>query len=255
MFETANLSYGKTTRRLWQTCLGVTGEVILLGCAVLVPVLSPQVLPRAVLTTMLAPPGVPPPAPPPGPVVRPRGPRISRQLSSDVLFAPDRVPTVTPTIVDAPRIEATVGLGIEGGIPGAIGTSASGGIISSILSAATLVAPAAPRAMHAPPPDEPAPAPPKRIRLGGGVRMAETVYRPEPLYPPLARQMRVSGTVELVGVIGVDGRLRELRVVSGHPLLARAALEAVSKWIYQPTLLNGDPVEVIAPITVTFRLN
>ena len=85
--------------------------------------------------------------------------------------------------------------------------------------------------------------------------MAETIYRPEPSYPPLARQARVSGTVQLEGVIGTDGRLKELRVVSGHPLLARAALEAVSQWVYKPTLLNGRPVEVIAPITVTFRLN
>jgi protein TonB len=85
--------------------------------------------------------------------------------------------------------------------------------------------------------------------------MAEAVFRPEPPYPPLARQARVSGTVELQGVIGIDGHLKELRVVSGHPLLARAALETVSRWIYKPTLLNGKAVEVIAPITVTFRLN
>lgn len=67
--------------------------------------------------------------------------------------------------------------------------------------------------------------------------------------------MRVSGVVELIGVIGTDGRIKELRVKSGHPLLARAALEAVARWIYKPTRLNGSPVEVEAPITVTFRLN
>ena len=94
-----------------------------------------------------------------------------------------------------------------------------------------------------------------RFREGGLVRRAELVFRPEPQYPALARQMRISGTVELEGVIGTDGHLRELRIVSGHPLLARAALQAVSQWVYKPTLLNGDPVEVIAPITVTFRLN
>ena len=81
------------------------------------------------------------------------------------------------------------------------------------------------------------------------------MHRVEPQYPEMARKMRVAGVVELEGVIGTDGRLRELRVVNGHPLLARAALEAVRQWIYAPTTLNGDPVEVIAPITVTFRLN
>ena len=87
------------------------------------------------------------------------------------------------------------------------------------------------------------------------MRLAEPIFRPEPPYPPLARQARVSGIVELEGVIGTDGHLRELRIVSGHPLLAHAALQAVSQWIYKPTTLNGDPVEVIAPIRITFTLN
>ncbi|MBZ5626034.1 MAG: energy transducer TonB, partial [Acidobacteriia bacterium] len=95
----------------------------------------------------------------------------------------------------------------------------------------------------------------KRVTVGGLVKMAQVLHRVEPQYPPLARQARVSGVVELVGVISIDGHLKELRLVSGHPLLARAAMEAVSQWIYSPTTLNGEPVEVIAPITVTFRLN
>lgn len=66
---------------------------------------------------------------------------------------------------------------------------------------------------------------------------------------------RVSGVVELEAVVGIDGRIRELRVKSGSPLLAPAAVEAVRQWIYEPTTLNGEPVEIIAPITVTFRLN
>lgn len=59
----------------------------------------------------------------------------------------------------------------------------------------------------------------------------------------------------LVAVVGSDGRIRELRVKSGNPLLAPAAVAAVRQWIYQPTTLNGEPVEIVAPITVTFRLN
>jgi protein TonB len=61
--------------------------------------------------------------------------------------------------------------------------------------------------------------------------------------------------VELTGVIATDGRIRELRVVSGNPFLAQAALDAVRQWIYEPTGLNGEPVEVVAPITVYFHLN
>ena len=85
--------------------------------------------------------------------------------------------------------------------------------------------------------------------------MARLVHRVDPVYPPFARQARISGTVELTGVIGIDGRIRELQIVHGHPFLAKAALEAVRQWMYEPTLLNGAAVEVIAPITVNFLLN
>src|SRR5262249_38066466 len=92
---------------------------------------------------------------------------------------------------------------------------------------------------------------PRRI---SSVQLAKIVHRVEPAYPVLARQARISGTVQLTGVIGIDGHIRELQVISGHPLLTKAALDAVPEWVYEPTLLNGEPVEVIAPITVTFRL-
>ncbi|MBZ5609349.1 MAG: energy transducer TonB [Acidobacteriia bacterium] len=84
--------------------------------------------------------------------------------------------------------------------------------------------------------------------------MAKLVKRVIPEYPPLARSARVSGTVHLVGIIAKDGAIRNLELVSGHPLLTRAALEAVAQWIFKPTLLNGEPVEVIAPIDVNFSL-
>ncbi len=85
--------------------------------------------------------------------------------------------------------------------------------------------------------------------------MARLIKRVEPVYPVLARQARISGTVELSGIIGTDGRVKQLRVLSGHPLLAKAALDAVRQWVFHATLLNGAPVEVIAPIPVAFRLN
>jgi len=84
--------------------------------------------------------------------------------------------------------------------------------------------------------------------------MAKLVRKVIPEYPPLAKTARVSGVVHLLGVIAKDGTIQNLQVIGGHPLLARAALEAVRQWIYQPTLLNGQPVEVIAPIDVNFTL-
>jgi periplasmic protein TonB len=81
------------------------------------------------------------------------------------------------------------------------------------------------------------------------------VRRILPVYPPLAKQARVSGTVRLQGIISKEGTIQQLQVVSGHPLLVPAAIEAVKQWIYRPTLLNGEPVEVIAPIDVNFTLS
>jgi protein TonB len=75
-----------------------------------------------------------------------------------------------------------------------------------------------------------------------------------PVYPALGRQVRVSGTVRLMGIIAKDGHIRELKLLSGHPMLSPAALDAVRQWIYSPTTLNGEPVEVEAPIDVIFEL-
>jgi protein TonB len=86
------------------------------------------------------------------------------------------------------------------------------------------------------------------------VEQALLVYRVEPRYPALARQMHLEGTVRLHAVIGIDGAVRELEVESGHPLLARAARDAVLQWRYRPTRLNGEPVEVETTITVIFEL-
>ena len=76
-----------------------------------------------------------------------------------------------------------------------------------------------------------------------------------PTYPPLAKQARIQGTVRFNAVIGKDGTIQNLTVVSGHPLLVPAATDAVKQWVYKPTLLNGEPVEVITQIDVNFTLS
>ena len=107
----------------------------------------------------------------------------------------------------------------------------------------------------APPPPKPVEKnQPSPLSVGGDVQMAKVIRKVIPEYPPLARSARISGVVRLIGVIGKDGTIQNLQLVSGHPLLARAAIEAVHQWVYKPTLLNGNPVEVIAPIEVRFTL-
>jgi protein TonB len=88
-----------------------------------------------------------------------------------------------------------------------------------------------------------------------GVSQGLLIHQVKPTYPPLARQARIQGTVVLQAVIGKDGSIQNLKVVSGHPMLAPAALEAVKQWRYKPYFLNGEPVEVDTTINVNFTLS
>jgi TonB family protein len=96
--------------------------------------------------------------------------------------------------------------------------------------------------------------PPVRIRVGGGVMQAKLVSQPIPTYPPEAKEARIQGVVKLNATIAKDGTIQHLEVISGHPLLIPAALDAVRQWVYEPTLLNGQPVEVVTEIDVNFTL-
>ena len=101
----------------------------------------------------------------------------------------------------------------------------------------------------------PSMTPPMRVSLAQNVLSESFCGGPiTPLYPPLARQTRVQGTVVLHVTIGTDGTIKELQVVSGHPLLIQAAIDDVKKWRYKPTLRNGKPVEVETQINVVFSL-
>jgi protein TonB len=217
--------------------------------------LWPQVLPRTTFITSLLPP-VPQGRPKP---VEDRPHRAETRafrmpvVLPNVLYAPASYPDKPVILVDPPTT-AAAGPWVEGGLPAGAQGGASNGVLDGILRAGSAPAPNTAETHHTAVAAAPSPEI-KRVRVGGNVKMAAILRRVEPQYPALAKAARVQGPVELVGVIGIDGRLKELRLVSGHPLLARAALDAVSQWLYAPTTLNGEPVEVIAPITVTFRLN
>jgi protein TonB len=135
-----------------------------------------------------------------------------------------------------------VGSGVAGGMPGGV----LGGIIGGIPSAA-------------PPPPPPPPvkkeAPTQRIKVGGNVQSAMIVRKTQPVYPPLAKSARVQGVVHLAAIIAKDGTIQELHSLGGPALLIQAAMDAVKTWIYKPTMLNGDPVQVETTIDVNFTLN
>jgi TonB family protein len=98
------------------------------------------------------------------------------------------------------------------------------------------------------------PAGPSRIKIGGSVQQTKLISQPHPVYPPDAKAARIQGVVKLSAIIGKDGSIQKLEVISGHPLLVPSALEAVQQWKYQTTLLNGQPVEVLTQIDVNYTL-
>jgi len=134
----------------------------------------------------------------------------------------------------------TPGAGVMGGISSSVVGGAPGGVLGGIVGSV--------------PAPQSAACAPGRIAVGGDVQSGKLASQTKPEYPPLARQARISGVVELSAIIGKDGRVANLSVVKGHPLLVQAALEAVKDWVYQPTLLNGQPAEVCTTIDVNFTL-
>jgi protein TonB len=154
------------------------------------------------------------------------------------MVQPKVIPQQVAMIEEEPLPPPVVG-GVVGGVDSGLAGGAAGGMLGGIIAA---------------PPPPPPPPPQERIRVGGQVQSARLLNQTRPVYPPLARQARIQGTVRLEAIINKEGFIEELSVVSGHPLLIQAALDAVSKWRYQPTLLNGVPVEVVTTIDVNFTL-
>ena len=246
----AYLIYSATKTDNWKRAtipIAYIFEGIIIGLFVLVPLIYTEALPSAQLMTFLAaPPPPPPPPPPPAPAVAPK--IVKRVTVEDIMKAPTVIPKTIARIKDEPEPapqSGTVGVvgGVPGGMPGGTVGGVLGGIIGGVLSNA------------APPPPPPKAATPKRIRVGGQVESAKLIFQPKPEYPPLAKMARIQGTVRLEAIISRDGTIQDLKVVSGHPLLVKAAMEAVQRWRYQPTLLNGDPVEVVTEIDVNFTLS
>lgn len=256
MFEQVLIADGPAAKRFWTTCAGVTGQCALVAAMMLAPMVWPEALPRPqALLTVLLPPVPPGPPPPPGEA----RPRMARAAASPKPFLTPTVQMIQPNAIpkgiaifdEAPPVDA--GPGVPGGMGKPGSTGVQGGLTGMF---ATTFAGPPPPVVH---PVEKAPAaapePITLVRTGGVVLAGKLISRSEPVYPPIARQMRVAGVVELLAVVGTDGRIRELQLLSGNPLLAPAALDAVKRWVYKPTYLNGMAVEVMAPITVTFKLN
>jgi protein TonB len=254
MFEQTFVGTGKTKKSytVMTAFLCQAGFVILL---VILPMVFYEQLPGATLfSSLVAPPPPPPPPPPPAAATPIKVVKvIPRQFDAGKLTAPKAVPKEVAVIKEEELPVQSAGVaGVVGGVPGGMAGGTPGGVLGGIIGSVPSAAPPPP-----PPPQkkEEKPVTPQRIRVGGNVQSASLVKQTRPVYPPLAKQARISGTVKLSAVISKDGTIQELTVVSGHPLLAPAALEAVKQWVYKPTLLNGEPVEVSTTIDVNFTLS
>lgn len=232
----------KKTNKPWTVAVSMIFQVAFLGILILIPLIYTEALPKTMMATMLtAPPPPPPPPPPPAAVqvvhVKPQ----AHLMDAGKLVAPKVIPKEVKIIKE--EAEPDVSVGMPGGVPGGVAGGSMGGVLGGVIGGMG----------GAPPPPRPHQTGP--LRVGGNVQAARIINRVQPSYPPLARQTRISGTVRLHAIISKDGTIRELEVINGHPLLQQAALDAVRQWRYQPTLLNGEPVEVDTTIDVIFSLN
>jgi len=244
MFEDSLIESGGKlkTKRGWTSLISFAIQVAIVGVMVLIPLIFTEALPKTQLMTFLVAP--PPPPPPPPPAAAPV--KVVKQIQTDIVNGQLRTPTKIPKKVEIikedeapPPVMATTG--VVGGVPGGVPGGSMGGVLGSIASAGSVAA-------------LPKVATPQRVRVSSGVQSGLLVRKVQPTYPPLARQARIQGTVVLQAQISKTGDIENLQLVSGHPMLAPAAIEAVKQWKYKPYLLNGEPVEVETTVQVNFSL-
>lgn len=235
-------------RRRFATALSFTFQCMLIGVLLIVPLMFTEALPKQQLLTFLVAPLPPPPPPPPAAEAVAK---VVREIQSDLLTSgqlrtPSRIPEKVQMIreEEAPPPLPAMG-GVVGGVPGGIPGGQLGGVIGGIVSQTSSLAAVPKLAL----------AQPKRVRISQGVTKGLLIQKIEPKYPSLSLQAHIWGQVVLRAIIGKDGDIKELVLVSGHPLLAPAAIEAVRQWHYRAYLLNGEPVEVETIVTVNFQIS
>jgi protein TonB len=253
MFEQTFVDGTGKTNKGWTVVLSFVLQILMVIVLVLIPLIYTDTLPKAQLTSFLvAPPPPPPPPPPPAATPPVKVVKVApRQFDAGRLMAPKQIPKEIAMIKEEELPPPSASAGVVGGVPGGVPGGTSGGVIGGIIGSVPTAAPPPPPVKK----EEPKPAAPQRIRVGGNVQAANLIRKVTPTYPPLAKQARVQGTVKFTAVIGKDGTIQNLQLLGGHPLLVPAATEAVKQWLYKPTLLNGEPVEVITQIDVNFTLS
>ena len=243
MFEDSLIESGGKlkTKRGWTSIVSFAIQFMIIGVMVLIPLIFTEALPKTVTLGFLVAP--PPPPPPPPPAAAPV--KIVKVIQTDIINGQLRTPTKIPQKVQMIKEEEApppvmASAGVVGGVPGGVPGGSMGGVIGSVLSSTPVAVPKI--------------AVPQRVRVSAGVTSGLLIRKVPPTYPPLARQARIQGTVILQAQISKTGDIENLQLISGHPMLAPAAIEAVKQWKYKPYLLNGEPVEVETQVQVNFTL-
>lgn len=241
MFEDSLLpSHNGQQRRTWATTLSFVIELVLLGAAVLAPLLYTDALPYHALNVIIEAPAPPPAAPAPrAPSAAAHEPGRS-EINDGQVIMPQVIPRTIKEIHDDAAGPDSLRDGVQGGVPGPTSDGAGDRLLAQMLRSIPAAVPKA--------------AAPRTVRVSSGVAEGLLIRQVRPQYPALARTARIQGTVVLQATIGRDGSIQDLRVVSGHPLLAQAALDAVRQWRYRPYRLNDEAVEVDTTINVNFTL-
>jgi len=241
MFEDSLIESGGKlkTKRGRMTFFSFILEAVIVIVLVLIPLMFTEALPKGQLMTFLvAPP--PPPPPPPPPAAAVKVVKVETDIVNNQLRTPTKIPQKVQILKEDEAPPPSTG--VVGGVPGGVPGGQMGGVIGGIISSTPVAVPKM--------------ATPTRIRVSQGVTAGMKIHDVTPQYPQMAKIARVQGPVVLAAVIGKDGAIQNLRVVStASPLLNQSALDAVKQWKYRPYILNGEPVEVDTTITVNFTLS
>jgi protein TonB len=231
--------WAQTSRRGWTTLISFAAQTLGVGVLLLLPLIYNEAIPAIRLSSLLTVPLPPAAQAPPRP--HSRDTQAQTNLNGTHVITPYAVPDHV-AIIHEQTVAESVSLEDTVGVPGGTGVRGSDhGIIGSVGIADPVT----------PPLPKPVARPPRISRIMEG----NLIRRVQPLYPIAAKAARIQGPVVLRAVISKEGTIENLTVISGHPMLVKAALEAVREWKYRPYMLNGDPYEVETQVTVNFVLN
>ena len=224
-------------RRGWTTLASFALQTLAIAILLMLPLIYTEGIPRLHLVSMSAP--LPPPGPPPATQSHAGTRPVESNLFHGIVVSPPTIPVGVTPILNEPAPTETCTVCVPGGIGPATNTNP---IPGGFGTTATFVPP---------PPPKPVARPPRISHMMEG----NLISKVQPIYPPLARQARIQGSVLLRAIISRSGTIKDLNVISGHPMLVGAAIEAVRQWHYRPYVLNDEPVEVETQITVNFSLS